>query len=92
MSDFPERLSKKLPDNFESNTDSATTEEIKKIILDSESSIYDVDKEAELDEKLNAAKAIVKDLSKAYRDKKACESAKIKYCLWVLENRGVSVR
>ena len=40
------------------------------------------------DVKLNAAKEVMKDLSKSYRDSKSIETAKIKYCLHVLESRG----
>jgi len=86
--DFPEKYKKKLPENFESNCSSETTEQLKKRILASESVIYTIDKNEKSDVKLNAAKDLVKEYGGAYREAKNVEMAKIKYCLYLIESRG----
>lgn len=87
-SQFAEKLIKKLPKEFDAKVDGCSKDEIDKLILESEATIYAIEKEMDADEKLNAAKSVVKEFSKDYRDKKSTEMAKIKYCLWVLEGRG----
>ena len=89
--EFPSKLLEKLPEGFADGMQSADTEEIKKKILESEGHLYEIDIDQGKDEKLAAAKDDVKLLSKAYRDAKKTEATKIKYCIFVLETRGVHI-
>lgn len=87
---FPEKWNKVLKDlpDFKESVDGMTPEDIKKIIIQSEGNLYTIDKEKDGDVKLNAARELVKEHSAPYRDAKKVQTAKIKYCLYVLENRG----
>ena len=85
---FPSKLEKKLPTGFKEDADSLDTDELKKVIIASEGNIVSIEREMDADEKLSAAKELVKDLSSAYRDAKSAQTAKIKYCLHLLEGRG----
>lgn len=89
--DFPAKYEKKLPTGFKEDADSFDVEKLKKTIIECESNIVTVDREMQQDEKLQAAKDLVKDLSSAYRDAKNCQTAKIKYCLHLLEGKGVDL-
>jgi hypothetical protein len=86
---FPEKWLKKLPTGFSDDADAMSTEDLKKTIVSCENNMYNIDKEKENDEKLNAAKEIMKDLGIPYRDAKTCQSAKIKYCLYLLQGKGI---
>jgi hypothetical protein len=88
---FPEKYLKKLEQEFVDSLTAMDTEEIKKRVLESESSIYEMESTKEKDAELSDAREKVKELSKVYRETKATDTAKIKYCLFVLENRGVSL-
>ena len=87
---FPEKWNKVLKDlpDFKESVDAMSPEDIKKIIIQSEGNLYTIDKEKDGDVKLNAARELVKEHSAPYRDAKKVQTAKIKYCLYVLENRG----
>jgi len=90
MSDdqFPDRLLKKLPEGWADSMQSADLDALKKAIVECEGNLYVIQKEKEGDEKLNAAKALVKDYSSAYRDASAVQKAKIQYALWLMDSRG----
>jgi hypothetical protein len=90
---FPEKWNKVLKDlpEFKDTADAASTDELKKIVLDSEGNIYTIEKEKELDTKLNAAKELVKDYSGPYRDAIKVQTAKVKYALFLLEGKGVNL-
>lgn len=90
---FPEKwakILKSLPE-FKDAADAASTEDLKKIIVECEGNIYTIDKEKADDQKLNAAKEIIKDLSAPYRDALNAQTAKIKYALFLLEGKGVDL-
>ena len=90
---FPEKwakLLKKMTD-FKGVADAADSDELKKIIISSEGNISTVEKSKEEDVKINAAKEIIKDLGGAYRDALKAQMTKIKYCLFLLEGRGVDI-
>jgi hypothetical protein len=93
MSDtqFPAKWLKKLPIGFVDNVESMSNEEVKKIILESEANIYTIEKEKEKDVKLNGAKDLVKEYSASYNEAKSTQQAKIKYCLFLLEGRGIAL-
>jgi len=86
-----DKVLKKLPEGFADAMMASDTEDIKKKILESEGHIYEIDKEKEADEKLKAARESLKELGAAYREAKATANAKIKYCMYVLESRGVKM-
>jgi hypothetical protein len=89
-SDFPTKYEKKLPTGFKEDADSFDDERLKSTVLESESNIVTIDREMQQDAKLQGAKDLVKDLASSYRDAKSAQTAKIKYCLHLLESRGVS--
>lgn len=91
MSEFPAKDLKKLPTGFIENVESMKTKEINEKILESEGHVYEVEKAKEEDEKLNQAKELVKELSAPYRETVSNEKAKIKYCIWALEQRGTPI-
>lgn len=82
---------KKLPEGFFDGMQSADTEELKSKILESERHIYEIEQEKEENEKLKAIKEEAKILGSSFRDAKNTEEAKIKYCLYLLEERGVKI-
>lgn len=86
---FPEKLLKKLPTGFSDDADAMSEEDLKKTIIASENNIANIEKEKENDAKLNAAKSIVQDLNTPYREAKNAQSAKIKYCIFLLKNKGI---
>lgn len=90
---FPEKWLKvieKLPE-FKDTADAASAEELKKIIITSEGNIYTTDQEKEADVKLTGAKEFVKQYSEPYRDAIKCQTAKIKYALFLLEGKGLNI-
>lgn len=88
QTDFPEKFAKKLPTGFKEDADSFDVERLKATIIECESNIVNVDREIQNDEKLQGAKSLVKDLSAGYKEAKGCQTAKIKYCLHLLESKG----
>lgn len=88
---FPDKWLKKLPDGFTDTANGLKDDELKKVIIECEGNIYTIDKEKDADAKLTAAKEIMKDLSGPYRDAKTCQTAKIKYALFLMEGRGINL-
>lgn len=88
---FPDKYLKKINDEFVTNINAMDTEDVKKKILEAESNVYDIEKAKEEDTELYATRDKVKELSKPYRERKTEETAKIKYCLFILEGRGVNL-
>ena len=89
--DFPDKYMKKIDPAFVDTVGAMDAEEIKQRILTCEGHIYEIENAKDADEKLTAARESVKEFSKDYRESKAIETAKIKYCLFTLEGRGVVV-
>ena len=90
---FPEKWNKVLKDlpEFKENADAASTDDLKKIIVQCEGNIYTIDKEKDDDQKLNAAKEMVKEYGAPYRDAIKVQTAKVKYALFLLEGKGVQL-
>ena len=88
---FPEKWLKKMPTGFVEDAEAMSEADLKKTIVSCENNMCTIEKEAEADIKLNAAKELVKDLSSAYRDGKSCQNAKIRYCLFLLHGKGVDL-
>lgn len=90
---FPDKWHKvieKLPE-FKDTADAASIDELKKIIVTCEGNIYTIEADKAADEKLNAAKALVKDYSEPHRDAIKAQTAKIKYAVFLLEGKGVEI-
>lgn len=90
---FPEKWMKVLKDlpEFKDTADAASTDDLKKMIVTCEGNIYTVEKEKDDDVKLAGAKEIVKELSAPYKDALKVQMAKIKYCLFLLDGKGVDL-
>ena len=88
---FPKKWADKLPAGFTDTAASMTEEELKKVIVDCEGNIYTIDKEKQADMTLKGAKEVAKEASAPYRDATVAQTAKIKYALYLLENRGVEL-
>jgi hypothetical protein len=90
---FPTKYMKKIQDlpDFVEGINGMDTEEVKRKILESESHIYEVEAAKEKDGELATAKEKAKECSAPYKESKGIETAKIQYCLYVLESRGVSL-
>lgn len=88
---FPDKWSKKLPTGFKDEAASLSEVDLKKIIVECEGNLYTIEKEKAANVTLIAAKEVVKDIGGSFRDASACQSAKIKYVLFLLEGRGVDL-
>lgn len=87
-SNFPKKYSQVLGEEWMSEVDKLDTDELKKIIVEAEQNISTTETERDADEKLAAAKEVVKELSAAYKDAVKYQTAKIKYSLMCLEGKG----
>lgn len=74
-----------LSKTFKDNLKSVSEDEAEHLIAQSEMKIKQVDEEKQNDEKLTAAKQIVKDLNGGYSSVKKYEKAKIRYLLEKIE-------
>lgn len=90
---FPEKWAKVLKElpEFKEIADASSTDDLKKIVVDCEGNIYTIEKEKENDNKLNAAKEMVSEYSAPYRDAVKVQTAKVKYALFLLEEKGVDL-
>lgn len=87
---FPDKWMKKIQD-WKETADAMDETALKKAIVDCEGNIYVIEKEKLADVKLKAAKEIVKEHSAPYNEAKSVQTAKIKYALYLLENKGVDL-
>lgn len=85
---FPEKWKKKLPGGFADEADALDSDALKKKIIEAENNIVLLEREKENDHKLNGAKDLVKEMSAPYKEGQQFQTAKIKYCLHLLESRG----
>lgn len=87
---FPEKWNKVLKDlpEFKDTADAASNDDLKKIIVQCEGNIYTIEKEKDDDAKLNSARELVKEYTAPYRDAMKVQTAKIKYALFLLDNKG----
>lgn len=91
---FPKKFSKKLDtfaNGYMETVDGSNTEELKKFILSSERNIYEIDFEKDNNAKLLKMKEDLKDEMAPFAEAKGTETAKIQYCLFTLEQRGVKL-
>lgn len=87
MGDFPKKLLSKL-NGFDDKAQSMSSDELKKELVNCECTIVQFEKDKEADTKLTAAKEEVKELASVYNETIKEHEAKIKYIVYVLEERG----
>lgn len=87
MTDFPQKLLKKL-NGFDDKAQAMTNDELKKELLTCEHTIIQFEKDKEADAKLQAAKEEVKELASIYTDTIKEHEVKIKYIVYLLDERG----
>ena len=90
-SELPQKILKKLTQEFIAAVDQMDSEDVKKRILTIEGHLYEIKRAKDEDVKLQQAKELAKDLASVYSSSKNEETAKLEYCLFVLENRGVDI-
>ena len=78
----------KLPTGYAEDASGMNGEQLRAEIIKAETALHEVEKELKSDEKLQAARELVKDLVGAYNDVKKAQRAKIAYSLHLLEERG----
>lgn len=90
---FPKKWAKVLEElpEFKDTADAASSDDLKKIIITCEGNLYTIEKEKEVDAKLNSAKELVKEYTAPYRDALKVQTAKIKYALFLLDGKGVDL-
>jgi hypothetical protein len=93
MSDkaFPKSKEKILPQGWSESIDSMDTEEIKKKVFQSHGHLVEIERAKEEDEALTKAVEEAKGLGLPYKESAAIEKAKIAYCFYALESRGVDI-
>lgn len=91
MKIFPDKLAKKIPSDFKDNINSMSTEEIHKKIIECEGNVYNIEDELDSNEEILKLKEELKISTSPFRERKREEMAKIKYALWVLEERGLEI-
>jgi hypothetical protein len=84
------KMLKTMPE-FKDTADAASTEDLKKIIVEAEGNIYTIDKAAEANTTLIALKEQIKDITGANNDAKKYQMTKINYALFLLEGKGESL-
>lgn len=95
---FNKKWAKLLSTEWMSTAESYSTDEIKKKIVQFEQAISVVEQDMDNDSALQALKnretdlkKEIKDMSEPYTKSVAETQAQIKYIVWLLQNRGVSV-
>lgn len=89
--EFPKRYEKKLPTGFVESIESMDSDDVKSKIYESQCHVYEIEKAKDEDEKLTQTREMVKEMMAPYKDAQGTEAAKIKYCFFVLEGRGIDL-
>jgi hypothetical protein len=91
--EFPEKWAKVLKEipEFKDTADAADVDELKKIIVQSEGNIYTIEKDKSANPRINAAKEIIKEEGQPYRDAIRVQTAKIKYAVFRLSEKGIEI-
>lgn len=88
--EFPKKWAKFLPDTFKDSAESMKTDDLKKEMYKAERVIVDLEKDMENDQKLAVLKEDVRALMGGYKDEIKTEMAKLRYCLYLIRDRGES--
>lgn len=86
--DFPTKWLNKLPEAIKDSVGSMSDDEVKERIIDVEKGIAQFEQDMERDEKLAAAKQLVKELKETYTIPIKEHQIMIKFLVWNLEQRG----
>lgn len=84
---FPTKFSKKLPEGFSEKAETMTLEELKKQLVQCETTISSTEKDMENDQKLLDAKEEVTNLAGDYKEILASYKAMVRYIVFVLNGR-----
>jgi len=90
-SEFPKKLGKLIPQEFEDACLTLSTEDLKTRIVECEKHIVDISAAMIADEEYQQAKEKAKQFGAVYKENRKIEAAKIQYCLFVLEGRGAAI-
>jgi hypothetical protein len=88
---FPQKHLKRLDQPFIDAVDQMNTDEIKARIITCEGNLFDIAGAKDADTKLAETKEMVKELAAPYRDGKNDITARLQYCIYVLQQRGVEL-
>ncbi len=88
---FPAKYAKVLGEEWMNECDSLDADELKKIVIESESSVEEAEDKRDADEKLKQAKEMAKELGADYKETIFYQRAKIKYAMRCLETKGQKV-
>jgi glutamine synthetase len=86
--EFPTKWLNKLPEVIKDSVGSMSEDEIKDRIIEVEKGISQFEQDMEKDEKLAAAKQLVKELKETYTIPIKEHQIMIKFLVWNLEQRG----
>lgn len=90
--EFPAKWKKVLDKTgFMEEAEAMDEEQLKTAIYACEGHIYTIEKSKKDNSKLQAAKEIAKEEAKPYNEAKKFQTAKINYCLFLLEGKGVDL-
>ena len=84
-----EKLEKKLETDFRVEVQRSSGAQLKEKIVNYSKAIQEIEDAKDADEKLNALKEQIKDLSGGYRDAKKAIKDKLEYVLGVMKTNGL---
>jgi hypothetical protein len=82
------KIVKQLPTGWQDEADAMSSEQLKKVIVESAANIAETQRAEENDEDLAKKKYAATDAAAPYKDAKKCQGAKISYALLRLAERG----
>lgn len=86
--ELPKSVMKNLPTGWADDAEGMSAAQLRGAVIDAETAIREAETEMKADDKLAAAKEVVKDLSSGYREVVKAQRAKIAYALHLLDGRG----
>lgn len=89
--EFPAKYMKKLDDAFIDTVNTMSEDDIKERIVSCEGNLSEIENAKKNDQKLQQSKELSKELSAPYRESHAIETAKIRFLVYTLEQRGVNL-
>jgi hypothetical protein len=89
---FQQKYLKHLDQTFVDAVEQMGSDDVKARVLTCEDNLYEIENAKEADGKLKDAKENVKKLSIAYTETKKVETAKLKFCLFTLQQRGIDLQ
>lgn len=89
--EFPEKVRKLLPADFEESVNAMQSNEIRQRILSCDETIHKNQEEMESDEKLAVLKKDVSLIVSGYREVDKVENAKKRFLIYTLQGRGEQV-